>query len=232
MDPAGFSQRYLSYMPHANVFDGGDGLNTAIHQCQFGAHGTGDFNTAYGISFLADHHQENLKIDHIFNARHKIAFNGSYQVIPNDYIPVSGPTVQWPGGYLSKTLRKPRVLTANLTSTLSSSVLNEARVRISRELALRLGAVGSAERGGSESSLVVHAEWKQRHSDRLQPRHDRQHGDQRRHADDSQLHLRDGLRSARQLQSSVRIRGTLSWTKGRHGFKGGVDMRIAYYERF
>ena len=72
------------------------------------AHGTGDLNTAYGTSFVADHHQENLKIDHVINARHKIAVNGSYQTINNDYIPVSGPLVQWPGGYLSKTLRKPQ----------------------------------------------------------------------------------------------------------------------------
>jgi Carboxypeptidase regulatory-like domain len=127
MDPTGFSQKYISYMAHPNVFDGGDGLNTAIYQWQFGAHGTGDLATAYGTSFVADHHQENLKVDHLFNPRHKIAVNGSYQVIPNDYIPVSGPTVQWPNGYLSKTLRKPRVLTANLTSTLTASLLNEAR---------------------------------------------------------------------------------------------------------
>ena len=98
MDPVGFSQKYLSYMPHANVFDGGDGLNTAIYQWQFAGHGTGDLNTAYGTSFVADHHQENLKIDHVINARHKIAVNGSYQTINNDYIPVSGPLVQWPGG--------------------------------------------------------------------------------------------------------------------------------------
>jgi hypothetical protein len=127
MDPAGFSQRYLGHMPRANIFDGGDGLNTAIHQWQFAGHGTGNLNTAYGTNFQADHHQANLKIDHILNARHKVAVNGSYQVVPNDYIPVSGPLLQWPGGYLSKTLRKPRVLTVNFTSTLSSSLLNEAR---------------------------------------------------------------------------------------------------------
>ena len=119
MDPAGFSQRYLQHMPRPNVFDGGDGLNTAIHQWEFAAHGTGDLNTAYGTSFVADHYQANLKIDHVINTSHKIAFNGSYQVVPNDYIPVSGPTVQWPGGYLSKTLRRPRVFTVNLTSTLT-----------------------------------------------------------------------------------------------------------------
>ena len=84
------------------------------------AHGTGDLNTAYGTSFVADHHQENLKIDHVFNSRHKIAVNGSYQTINNDYIPVSGPTGAMAGRIFSKTLRKPKVLTANLTSTLTS----------------------------------------------------------------------------------------------------------------
>jgi hypothetical protein len=127
MDPAGFSQRYLSHMPRPNIFDGGDGLNTAVHQWHFAGHGTGNLNTAYGTSFVADHHQANLKIDHILNPRHKVAVNGSYQVVPNDYIPVSGPLLQWPGGFLSKTLRKPRVFTVNFTSTLSSSLLNEAR---------------------------------------------------------------------------------------------------------
>jgi len=61
MDPAGYSQRYLQHMPRANIFDGGDGLNTAIHQWDFRAHGTGDLNTAYGTSFVADHYQANLK---------------------------------------------------------------------------------------------------------------------------------------------------------------------------
>ena len=32
MDPVGVSQKYLDFMPHANIFDGGDGLNTAVHQ--------------------------------------------------------------------------------------------------------------------------------------------------------------------------------------------------------
>src|SRR5262249_21339085 len=111
----------------ANIFDGGDGLNTAIYQWQFAAHGTGDLNTAYGTSFVADHHQINTKVDHTFNAKNKLAVNYSYQWVNNDYIPISNPTTQWPGGYLSKTIRRPRVLTVNLTSTLSPSLLNEAR---------------------------------------------------------------------------------------------------------
>src|SRR5262245_20581862 len=126
-DPAGISQRYIGYMPHVNIFDGGDGLNTAVHQWAWSAHDNGNLGVAAGTDYGADHHQINLKIDHNFNARHKVAINGSYQWINSDYIPVSNPTTQWPGGYPSKLIRRPRVLTVNLTSTLSSTLLNEVR---------------------------------------------------------------------------------------------------------
>ena len=35
---------------------------------------------------------------------------------------------RWPGGYGSELQRRPQVLTVNFTSTLSSTLLNEARV--------------------------------------------------------------------------------------------------------
>jgi len=228
MDPAGFSQRYLKYMPHANIFDGGDGLNTAIYQWQFAAHGTGDLSTASGTSFVADHHQANLKIDHIINARHKVAVNGSYQVVPNDYIPVSGPTVQWPGGYLSKTLRKPRVLTVNLTSTLTSSLLNEARYGYranwhyvwapwevpnekDREVPLSFMLNGG---GGipivynpatiastaTNGGTLTTVSWT----------------------------CATGCAQQGNYTPLFEYADTVSWTKGKHAFKGGADIRVAY----
>jgi hypothetical protein len=159
MDPKGFTQRYLGYMPHANIFDGGDGLNTAIYQWQFAAHGTGDLSTASGTSFVADHHQANLKIDHIFNARHKVAVNGSYQVIPNDYIPVSG---KLPGhsqrlhsGLRTDSPVAKRISLEDIAKAacpdgqpdidVNVNAAQRSPVRLSRQLALRLGALGSAE---------------------------------------------------------------------------------------
>jgi hypothetical protein len=228
MDPAGFSQRYLSYMPHANIFDGGDGLNTAIHQWQFSAHGTGDLSTASGTSFVADHHQANLKIDHIFNARHKVAVSGSYQVVPNDYIPVSGPTVQWPGGSLSKTIRKPRVLTVNLTSTLTSSLLNEARYGYRANwhyvwapwevpnvedrkvpLSFMLNGAGGIPIVYNPATIASTA------------------------TDGGTLTTvsftcATGCAQQGNYTPLFQYADTLSWTKGKHGFKGGVDLRIAY----
>ena len=207
MDPAGFSQRYLQHMPRANVFDGGDGLNTAIHQWEFAAHGTGDLNTAYGTSFVADHYQANLKIDHVINTNHKIAFNGSYQNVANDYIPVSGPTVQWPGGYLSKTLRRPRVFTVNFTSTLTPALLNEARVgyRANWHYVWAPWEVPNEEDrevplsfmlSGSNGVPIVY-----------NPATIAVFRDKRRDADHRQFHLRYGMRPAGQLHAAVPVCG-------------------------
>ncbi|MBI2149419.1 MAG: TonB-dependent receptor [Acidobacteria bacterium] len=221
MDPAGFSQRFLGYMSPANIFDGGDGLNTAIHQWEFRGHGAGDLNTAYGTSFVADHHQINTKVDHNFNARHKVAVNYSHQWVDNDYIPVSGPRTQWPNGYLSKTIRRPRVLTVNFTSTLSSSLLNEARYGYranwhyvwapwevpnekDREVPLSLMLKGSqgfpivynpATVGGLTTVGFTCA---------------------------------TGCAQQGNNTPLFNYADTLSWTKGKHAFKGGADVRFTY----
>ena len=228
MDPVGSSQKYLSFMPHANVFDGGDGLNTAIYQWQFAGHGTGDLNTAYGTSFVADHHQENLKIDHVINSRHKIAVNGSYQTINNDYIPVSGPLVQWPGGFLSKTLRKPKVLTANLTSTLTSSLLNEARFGYranwhyvwapwevpdvsARQVPLSLmlngqGGIPIVQSAATIASNVTNGGTLTTVS----------------------LTCSTGCAQQGNYTPLFEYADTMSWTKGKHTFKGGADIRFSF----
>jgi hypothetical protein len=228
MDPAGFSQRYLGYMPRANIFDGGDGLNTAIHQYQLSLHGRGELGTASGTSFNADHHQANLKVDHVFNAKHKIAVSGSYQVVPNDYIPVSGPTVQWPNGYLSKSVRKPRVLTASLTSTLTPSLLNEARYGYranwhyvwapwevpnekDREVPL------SFMLNGSNGIPIVY-----------NPATIASSATMGGTLTTVSFTCATGCAQQGNYTPLFQYADTLSWTKGKHAFKGGVDVRIAF----
>jgi hypothetical protein len=230
MDPAGVSQRFLEFMPRANVFDGGDGLNLAIHEWQYRGHGTGDLNTAYGTSFLADHHQINTKVDHNFNSRHKVAVNYSHQWIANDYIPVSGPTVQWPGGFLSKTVRRPRVLTTNFTSTLSSNLLNEARF------------------GYRANWHYVWAPWEvPNEADREVPLSFMRQGSQGFPIVYSQtvngptgignmttVSFTCATGCAQQGNNSplFNYADTLSYTRGKHTFKGGVDVRMTYTKGF
>lgn len=226
LDPGGFSQRYLGYMSPANVFDGGDGLNTAVHQWAFPAHGKGDLGVASGTSYIADHHQINVKVDHNFNSRHKVAGSYSYQWVDGDYVPVSGPTQVWPGAYLSTIARRPRVLTANFTSTLSPNLLNEARFGYranwhyvwapwevpdekAREVPLSLMLQGGGYPIVYNPATVG-------------------------------LNTTQGILSAVNFTCSTgcaqqgnstplwNYADTLSWTKGKHAFKGGADFRVAY----
>jgi hypothetical protein len=111
-------------MPLPNIYDVGDGLNTAGHQWSRSGHNNGNFGLANGQNTDTDRKQINTKIDHNFNARHKVAGNYSYEWIDGDYLPSIN---VWPGGYTSEVIRRPRVLTVNFTSTLTQSLLNEAR---------------------------------------------------------------------------------------------------------
>jgi hypothetical protein len=123
MDPTGLAKKFLDVMPHANRFTGGDGLNTAQHEWLRGSHNSGSLSLASGSESDADRKQINVKFDHHFNTSHKAAVNYSYDWTDGDYVL---PT--WPGGYSSELLRRPQVLTVNVTSTLTPELLNEARI--------------------------------------------------------------------------------------------------------
>jgi hypothetical protein len=126
MDPSGTSQKFLTAMPHANTFDGGDGLNTAVTQWTWRGHSLGDYPLASGNTFDANRLQFNGKVDHNFSAKHKVAVNYTNERIDSDYYN-SGVTGLWPGYYPQQMQLRPWVFTANFTSTLTSNIVNEAR---------------------------------------------------------------------------------------------------------
>jgi hypothetical protein len=121
-DQTGLIRKYLDAMPRANRFDGGDGLNTAVHQWLRGSRSNGGAASALGTNTDTDRKQINLKVDHVISAAHKAAFNYSYEWTDGDYT-----LSPWPAGYPGYTKRRPAVLTASVTSTLSPTLLNEAR---------------------------------------------------------------------------------------------------------
>ncbi|PYS12309.1 MAG: hypothetical protein DMG15_14735 [Acidobacteria bacterium] len=124
MDPSGFMSRLIALMPHANAFDGPntivgqvsstgtpvpvDGLNTAVHRwtrhtVAGPAGGNGENVDAY------KRRQFNIKIDHHFNQNHTLT--GTF--IRETH-------------YTDGEIREfPKVMTATLTSTLSPTLLNE-----------------------------------------------------------------------------------------------------------
>jgi hypothetical protein len=126
MDPSGTSQKFLAVMPHANTFDGGDGLNTAVTQWTWRGHSLGDYPLASGNTFDANRLQFNGKVDHNFNAKHKVAVNYTNERINSDYYN-SGVGGLWPGYYPQQMQLRPQVFTVNFTSTLTSNIVNEAR---------------------------------------------------------------------------------------------------------
>ncbi len=134
MDPSGFMTRLIALMPHANAFDGPgtngitstgtplpiDGLNTAINRwtrrtVAGPAGGNGENVDAYR------RRQFNVKIDHHFNQNHTLT--GTF--IRESHYTDNNLVQYWPTGWGGDIFEYPKVITAQLTSTLSPTLLNE-----------------------------------------------------------------------------------------------------------
>jgi hypothetical protein len=123
IDRTGLVTRMLGYMPPANAFNGGDGLNTAIHRwvrrtVAGPAGGTGQNFDAYRRK------QFNIKIDHHFNTNHRLT--GTW--IRESHYSDNNQLSPWPQGWGGEITEYPTVTTAQLTSTLSPTLLNEFRL--------------------------------------------------------------------------------------------------------
>src|SRR5205823_2793860 len=77
IDPSGFTRKILGQMPHANAFDGGDGLNTANYRWARTRHG--DDEISGGTQNTTNRRTLNIRVDHNFNTRHKANLNWTYE---------------------------------------------------------------------------------------------------------------------------------------------------------
>ena len=122
-DPTGFVFRAaLKDMPHANWFGANgttDGLNTASVRWLRTSRSAGN---TFGTSNDDDRKQFNIKIDHNFNASHKVA--GSYTLERNN---AASDLSNWPNGICGDVIRRPHIVSMNFTSTLGPTIVNEAR---------------------------------------------------------------------------------------------------------
>jgi hypothetical protein len=143
LDKTGFITSALNSMPHANAFDNPgnlaanvpDGLNVATLRWVRTNKGADNLFGAGG-DINNNRRQINGKIDHNFNTRHRLNASYSYEIDKSDDAAL--PT--WPTGFFGADIRHPQVLGVNFTSTLSSSILNEARFGLSRTGANTVGA--------------------------------------------------------------------------------------------
>ena len=130
-DQTGYTQRLIATMPKANYFYTGlgtvDGLNIASFRWTRSADGISGAGGQGGTSPESiGRKQLNLRIDHNFNQQHRVGIGWTIQ---RDYNQDN--LASWPGGFFGTSLRRPQVLTTNFTSTLSASLVNEARFGIS-----------------------------------------------------------------------------------------------------
>ena len=225
MDPSGISQKYLAAMPHANIFDGGDGLNTAVHQWTRSLHDNAGLSIAAGTNTDTDRKQINTKIDHNFNSRNKIAANYSYEWTNADYLALT--TTTWPGGYTSQVIRRPRVLTVNFTSTLTSSLLNEARFGYRSNVMVTWAPWEVTDEKQREVPLSMLLKGGAGFPIAYAPASVQGSTAQTAMTPNSY----SCFTNCAQMGNSTPLwdyADTMSWTHGKHGFKGGVDFRFAY----
>jgi hypothetical protein len=101
-----------------------DGLNVIGHRWTRTVDGR---DNLYGVGEPNPRKQINIKIDHIFSQRHRVATSYSYETVNAD------DTYEgWPDSFEGRVTRKPQVLSVNLASTLGASIVNEGRFGISR----------------------------------------------------------------------------------------------------
>jgi hypothetical protein len=125
-----FLQTEFSKMPSPNQFtngsgltNSGDGLNTAV--INFVRRQDG-FDQTNGNSDEVDRDQYNARIDHNFNSKHKVSL-----IATNEH--TWGTAAQaglsnWPTSYSGLAVKRPVVYTIQVSSTLSSSMLNQVRL--------------------------------------------------------------------------------------------------------
>lgn len=129
-DSSGFMTRLIQLMPSPNAYDGAptiggvsaDGLNTAVHRwvrhtVAGPAGGQGQIMEAY------NRQQFNIKIDHNFNANHRLS--GTW--IRESHYTDNNSLSPWPNGFNGEVVENPRVRTLQLTSTFAPTILNEFR---------------------------------------------------------------------------------------------------------
>jgi hypothetical protein len=119
-DPSGYIDRHMAYIPLPNNYEVGDGLNTAGYRLLRRSRGIDNLfgsGEATGIR-----KQFNVKVDHNFTSNHKANVNWSYERVTSDDV-----FQAFPDTFSNSNFRRPLVITAGFTSTLSPSLLNEAR---------------------------------------------------------------------------------------------------------
>src|SRR5262245_8538929 len=230
MDPTGYITKIIQAMPLPNAYDGPslvstqgscgsctpptaatgttvDGLNTALYRwvrrtVGADAGGTGQIIDAYNRK------QINIKIDHHFNQQHRLS--GTF--VRERHYTDNQNLSPWPNGYNGETIERPKVWTLNLTSTLTANLLNEFRYGY-RSTSLYWDP--AIETPGVKDKALAFLPVINGYPVYIRPTLFPQHvvGASSDFGNKSPL---------------TTFTDTMSWTHGKHAFKGGLEFRNAY----
>ena len=135
LDSTGFISNLMTQMPRANNFDGpaneGDGLNTAWYRWTRRDVNNGvNSAAAYGGDGSIQRTQYNIKVDHNFSQNHKANFGFTIER-DREGTNFSDWGPEFPSGL---TQRRPWIITSSFTSTISPSMINEARFGVRKNI--------------------------------------------------------------------------------------------------
>lgn len=136
-DSTGYVKKLLStdVMPLPNRYDlTGDGLNTAGFSWVTHVRGNGDLGgTSFQGTDQLNRRQINGKVDHSFTTRHKLSVGYTYEYTYSQGANSGTGLEPYPNSAPpTNAYRRPHVLTVNFTSTLSTNMVNEARMGLRR----------------------------------------------------------------------------------------------------
>ena len=203
-------------MPVPNNYEIGDGLNTAGHRWILSRTGA---DNRFGFGEPVNRKQINLKIDHNFNSNHKV--NGSYTYERNWSDNQYG---VWPFRFPTLSYRRPQVLTVNFTSTLSPTLLNEARFGMRRTGTNQASSFTNPDTGQAALDFFPNV-----NGFPLLPQLGIQpvcvcSGQPFGARGETGALFQANLNESTPLYTYA---DTLSWTRNSHSFKGGAEVRFA-----
>jgi hypothetical protein len=209
-----YMQETLRRMPLPNEFTASgtgepatDGLNNANIRFIRRVQGL-DFTLGNGPD--VDRDQYNARIDHQFNSRHKASFIGTKEKTWG----AASQAVQrsWPDGFDGQAVKRPDVYILTFTSTLSSSLLNEVRAGRRRSIDLQYPPANRPDALGQEALKFV-------------PFANGTPFDANPTLWTTFVRYGRFGRWRGHVSPMHSIGDDLSWTHGKHAFKGGFEFR-------
>src|SRR5688572_8367769 len=209
LDTSGWVSYLFGRMPLPNDYTIGDGLNTAGIRWLRRVEGEDSTN---GDGNDTNRDQYNVRIDHNFNAKHKASFSGSWE--RNSAQSTQAGLTNWPGGYNGTISRKPHVLTGSLVSTLSPNLVNEFRMGARKNWTFVWASFLRPDAEGDAARAIL----------------PRQGGipfiPQHNVLTNNIITGFGGASTRGQTSPLYNFSDTLAWTKGKHAFKTGFDLRL------